>query len=102
MIPLLTLGIPANVVMAVLLGAFLVHGIQPGPLLVKEHPEIFWGVIASMYIGNVMLLVLNLRIAVIACGFVAQGAIRRACIPCRRACWMFGVYTRLGQRVGHR
>ncbi|OLB96946.1 MAG: transporter [Candidatus Rokubacteria bacterium 13_1_40CM_68_15] len=60
MIPLLTLGIPPNVVMAVLLGAFLVHGIQPGPLLVKEHPEIFWGVIASMYIGNVMLLVLNL------------------------------------------
>jgi len=60
MIPLLTLGIPANVVMAVLLGDFLVHGIQPGPLLVKEHPEIFWGVIASMYIGNVMLLVLNL------------------------------------------
>jgi putative tricarboxylic transport membrane protein len=60
MIPLLTLGIPPNVVMAVLLGAFLVHGIQPGPLLMKEHPEIFWGVIASMYIGNVMLLVLNL------------------------------------------
>src|SRR5262249_48875228 len=59
MIPLLTLGIPPNVVMAVLLGAFLVHGIQPGPLLVKEHPEIFWGVIASMYIGNVMLVVLN-------------------------------------------
>ena len=48
MIPLLTLGIPPNVVMAVLLGAVLVHGIQPGPLLVKEHPEIFWGVIASM------------------------------------------------------
>ena len=60
MIPLLTLGIPPNVVMAVLLGAFLVHGIQPGPLLMKEHPEIFWGVIASMYVGNVMLLVLNL------------------------------------------
>ena len=59
MIPLLTLGIPPNVVMAVLLGAFLVHGIQPGPLLVKEHPEIFWGVIASMYIGNVMLVILN-------------------------------------------
>jgi putative tricarboxylic transport membrane protein len=46
--------------MAVLLGAFLVHGIQPGPLLIREHPEIFWGVIASMYLGNVMLLVLNL------------------------------------------
>ncbi len=60
LIPLLTLGIPPNVVMAVLLGAFLTHGIQPGPLLVKEHPEVFWGVIASMYIGNVMLLILNL------------------------------------------
>jgi putative tricarboxylic transport membrane protein len=60
MIPLLTLGIPPNVVMAVLLGAFLVHGIQPGPLLIREHPDVFWGVIASMYVGNVMLLLLNL------------------------------------------
>jgi putative tricarboxylic transport membrane protein len=60
LVPLLTLGIPPNVVMAVLIGAFLTHGIQPGPLLVKEHPEIFWGVIASMYVGNIMLLVLNL------------------------------------------
>lgn len=60
MVPLLTLGIPPNVVMAVLVGAFLTHGVQPGPLLVKEHPEIFWGVITSMYTGNVMLLILNL------------------------------------------
>jgi putative tricarboxylic transport membrane protein len=60
MIPLLTLGFAPNVVMAVLLGAFLIHGVQPGPLLIKEHPEIFWGVIASMYVGNVMLLILNL------------------------------------------
>lgn len=60
MIPLLTLGIPPNVVMAVLLGAFLVHGVPPGPLLMREHPEIFWGVVASMYVGNVMLLILNL------------------------------------------
>jgi putative tricarboxylic transport membrane protein len=60
MIPLLTLGIPANVVMAVLMGAFLIHGVQPGPLLIKEHPEIFWGVVTSMYMGNAMLLVLNL------------------------------------------
>jgi putative tricarboxylic transport membrane protein len=60
MIPLLTLGIPANVVMAVLMGAFLIHGVQPGPLLIKEHPQIFWGVVASMYVGNAMLLVLNL------------------------------------------
>ena len=60
MIPLLTLGIPPNIVMAVLMGAFLIHGVQPGPLLIKEHPEIFWGVITSMYVGNTMLLVLNL------------------------------------------
>jgi putative tricarboxylic transport membrane protein len=59
-IPLLTLGIPANVVMAILLGALLIHGITPGPLLIKNHPEIFWGVIGSMYVGNAMLLVLNL------------------------------------------
>ena len=60
MIPLLTLGIAPNVVMAVLLSAFLIHGVQPGPLLIREHPDIFWGVIASMYLGNAMLLVLNL------------------------------------------
>jgi len=60
MIPLLCLGIPANVAMAVLLGAFIIHGIQPGPLLMGKHPQLFWGTIASMYIGNVMLLVLNL------------------------------------------
>ena len=60
MIPLLTLGIAPNVVMAVLLGAFLIQGVQPGPLLINEHPQIFWGVVASMYVGNVMLLVLNL------------------------------------------
>jgi putative tricarboxylic transport membrane protein len=59
-IPLLTFGIPANVVMALVLGALLIHGIQPGPLLIREHPDLFWGVVASMYIGNVMLLVLNL------------------------------------------
>ena len=60
MIPLLTLGIAPNVVMAVLLGAFLVHGVQPGPLMLREHPDLFWGVVASMYVGNIMLLILNL------------------------------------------
>ncbi len=59
-IPLLTLGIPTGVVTALLLGAFIIHGVEPGPLLMVNHPELFWGVIASMYIGNVMLLVLNL------------------------------------------
>lgn len=59
-IPLLTLGIPSNVVMALLLGALLINGIQPGPLLIKEHPDLFWGVVVSMYLGNLMLLILNL------------------------------------------
>jgi len=59
-IPLFVLGIPSNVAMALLLGALMIHGLQPGPLLLQQHPEIFWGTVASMYIGNVMLLVLNL------------------------------------------
>ena len=59
-IPLMTLGIPPNVVMALLLGAFVIHGLQPGPLMMTQNPGLFWGIIASMYIGNVMLLVLNL------------------------------------------
>ena len=59
-IPLLTLGIPANPVMAILLGALMIHGLQPGPLLMNDVPDLFWGTIVSMYIGNAMLLVLNL------------------------------------------
>ena len=59
-IPLLTLGIPANPVMAILLGALMIHGLTPGPLLMENAPDLFWGTIVSMYIGNGMLLVLNL------------------------------------------
>ena len=59
-VPLFTLGIPPNVTMAIFLGALMIHGLSPGPLLLKEHPEIFWGTVTSMYIGNVMLLLLNL------------------------------------------
>ncbi len=59
-IPLLMLGIPTTVVMALIFGALLIHGIQPSPFLLNEHPDVFWGVICSMYIGNVMLLILNL------------------------------------------
>jgi len=59
-IPLLTLGIPSNVVMAMLLGALIIHGVTPGPLLLSQHPDLFWGVVASMYVGNAMLLALNL------------------------------------------
>lgn len=59
-IPLLTLGVPGNSVMAILLGALMIHGISPGPLMMQQHPDLFWGVVSSMYLGNVMLLLLNL------------------------------------------
>ena len=59
-IPLLTLGIPANAVMGIMLGALMIHGITPGPLMIQKNPELFWGTVTSMYLGNAMLLVLNL------------------------------------------
>ncbi|HSR12394.1 MAG TPA: tripartite tricarboxylate transporter permease [Thermodesulfobacteriota bacterium] len=59
-IPLFTLGIPVNSVIAILLGAFMIHGIQPGPMIISKNPELFWGTVMSMYLGNAMLLVLNL------------------------------------------
>jgi TctA family transporter len=59
-IPLLTLGIPANPVMALMIGAMIIQGIVPGPNVATERPELFWGIIASMWIGNLMLIVLNL------------------------------------------
>ena len=60
LVPLLTLGIPGGNTTAILLGGLILWGYKPGPLLIQEHPELFWGLVASMYIGNVMLLVLNL------------------------------------------
>lgn len=59
-VPLLTLGIPTNSVLALLLAALMLHGVTPGPLLLFKFPDVFWGVIASMYIGNIILLILNL------------------------------------------
>jgi len=60
MVPLLTLGIPGSPTLAVLMGAFIIHGLTPGPFLFKERPDVVWGLIASLYLGNAMLLVLNL------------------------------------------
>src|SRR5690606_13706802 len=59
-IPLLTLGIPGNAVMALMFGAMTIHNIQPGPQVINSHPELFWGLIASMWVGNLMLVILNL------------------------------------------
>jgi putative tricarboxylic transport membrane protein len=60
MVPLLSLGIPFSPATAILLGALMITGVQPGPLLISQRPEVFWGVVASMYVGNVLLLILNL------------------------------------------
>ncbi len=59
-VPLMTLGIPSNPVMAMLFAGLLMHNITPGPLMLAEHPDVFWGLITSMYLGNIMLLLLNL------------------------------------------
>jgi putative tricarboxylic transport membrane protein len=59
-IPVLSLGIPSNAVTALLLGALVIHGVQPGPLFITQRPDLFWGIVASMYVGNVFLLLLNL------------------------------------------
>lgn len=59
-IPTLTLGIPGDAVMALMLGALIIHGIQPGPQMIVEHSDMFWGLIASFWVGNVLLLILNL------------------------------------------
>ena len=68
LIPLFTLGIPTSPTIAILLGAFIMHGLQPGPTLFDDNPQVVWAVIASMFIGNTLLLVLNLPLA----GFWAQ------------------------------
>jgi putative tricarboxylic transport membrane protein len=60
LVPMLSLGIPTGASTALLLGALMIHGLRPGPLLIQEAPEVFWGLVASLYVGNVMLLVLNL------------------------------------------
>jgi putative tricarboxylic transport membrane protein len=60
LVPLMTLGIPGSATTAILLAAFIMWGLRPGPLLIQDNPQLFWGLVASMYIGNVMLLIMNL------------------------------------------
>ena len=73
-IPLLTLGIPENAVMALMVGAMTIHNIQPGPQVMTSNPSLFWGLIASMWIGNLMLVVLNLPL-IGDLGQAAEGAL---------------------------
>lgn len=90
-VPLLALGIPGNITMGLLLGALIVHGVTPGPLLMTQHPEIFWGVIASMYLGQVMLVILNVPLV----GVWAKVAMipGRILIPVILLCCLIGAYS---------
>jgi putative tricarboxylic transport membrane protein len=70
MVPLLVLGIPAIPATALLMSALLIHNVTPGPQLIQTHPDVFWGLIASMYIGNVVLVILNLPLVGIFVNFL--------------------------------
>src|SRR3954454_25107248 len=90
-IPLLTLGIPANATMALMFGALLIQGVPPGPQLVDQHPDIFWGVINSMYIGNILLLIMSIPMVGV---FVRILRVRTAILaPIAALITMLGVYT---------
>ncbi|GAB3553568.1 tripartite tricarboxylate transporter permease [Arthrobacter tumbae] len=90
-IPLLTLGIPANATMAIIFGALLIHGITPGPQLISEDPELFWGVVNSMYIGNILLLILSIPLVGL---FVKILRVRAAILaPITALITILGAYT---------
>lgn len=90
-IPLLTLGIPANATMAMLFGALLIQGVQPGPQLIEERPDLFWGVINSMYIGNLLLLLMSMPLVGL---FVRILRVRPAILaPITALITILGVYT---------
>jgi putative tricarboxylic transport membrane protein len=90
-IPLLTLGIPANATMAIIFGALLIQGVTPGPQLVQDNPELFWGVVNSMYIGNILLLIMSIPLVGV---FVKILRIRAAILaPITVLITLIGVYT---------
>ena len=90
-IPLLTLGIPANATMAVIFGALLIQGVTPGPQLVSENPDLFWGVVNSMYIGNVLLLIMSIPLVGV---FVKILRVRATILaPITVLITLVGVYT---------
>jgi putative tricarboxylic transport membrane protein len=91
MIPLLTLGIPSSATTAILMGAFIMYNVQPGPLLFEKHPALVWGVIASMFFGNLMLLVLNMPLVKIFAKMVEIPA--QYLLPLILAICVFGIYA---------
>lgn len=91
MVPLLTLGIPGSGTTAILMGALLMYNVQPGPLLFSDHPQVAWGLIASMFIGNVMLLLLNMPLVKIFAKIIETP--RQYLLPMIIAISVFGVYA---------
>ncbi|MGM9920229.1 MAG: tripartite tricarboxylate transporter permease [Bhargavaea sp.] len=91
MIPLLTLGIPGSGTTAILMGALIMYNIQPGPLLFDEHPEVAWGLIASMFIGNLMLLALNMPLVRVFAKVIQTP--KKYLLPIIVAISFFGVYA---------
>ncbi|MFJ8515417.1 tripartite tricarboxylate transporter permease [Lysinibacillus xylanilyticus] len=91
MIPLLTLGIPGSGTTAILMGALVMYNIQPGPLLFDEHPEVAWGLIASMFIGNLMLLILNMPLVRVFAKVIETP--KKYLLPIIIAISFFGVYA---------
>lgn len=91
MIPLLTLGIPGSGTTAILMGALIMYNVQPGPLLFAEHPQVAWGLIASMFIGNVILLVLNMPLVRIFAKIISTPA--KYLLPIIIAISVFGVFS---------
>jgi putative tricarboxylic transport membrane protein len=91
MIPLLTLGIPGSGTTAILMGALIMYNVQPGPLLFDEHPDVAWGLIASMFIGNIMLLILNMPLVKIFAKIIETPS--KYLLPLIIAISIFGVYA---------
>jgi putative tricarboxylic transport membrane protein len=91
MIPLLTLGIPSSGTTAILMGALMMYNIQPGPLLFDEHPDVAWGLIASMFIGNIMLIILNMPLVRLFAKIIQTP--KKYLLPLILAISIFGVYA---------
>ncbi|MGG1399079.1 tripartite tricarboxylate transporter permease [Bacillus salipaludis] len=91
MIPLLTMGIPGSGTTAILMGALMMYNVQPGPLLFEDHPSVAWGLIASMFIGNLMLLILNLPLVKVFAKIIQTP--KQYLIPLIIAISIFGVYA---------
>jgi len=91
MIPLLTLGIPGSGTTAILMGALIMYNVQPGPLLFDEHPQVAWGLIASMFIGNLMLLILNMPLVKVFAKIIETP--EKYLLPIIIAISVFGVYA---------